>query len=221
MALFRVHFQWKEKEYELTARSLDLTHPYFVSIKNIVFPKGKKLIIDPSEDEVLDFVLFRVDAGPGPVAPTRRIEKSLRDMAFGLDGDLGVSEDDGAALSLLMQIPAAPERAEVVDARRRAAVFHDDQRVRRTLVAALTHLGWSCDHGSAMVADYALPEDAAVAFADGWATERLRPLDPRVTVVELVARGEAPENEGPSLSIPFELGELEALLERALEGIQE
>ncbi len=52
MALFRVHFQWKEKEYELTARSLDLTHPYFVSIKNIVFPKGKKLIIDPSEDDL-------------------------------------------------------------------------------------------------------------------------------------------------------------------------
>ncbi len=34
------------------ARSLDLTHPYFVSIKDLVFPKGKNLIIDPSEDDV-------------------------------------------------------------------------------------------------------------------------------------------------------------------------
>ena len=51
MALYRVHFKWKEKEYQLTARSLDLTHPYFVSIKDLVFPKGAKLIIDPSEDD--------------------------------------------------------------------------------------------------------------------------------------------------------------------------
>ena len=52
MSLFRVHFKWKDKEYELTAKSLDLTHPYFVSIKNIVFPKGTKIIIDPSEDDL-------------------------------------------------------------------------------------------------------------------------------------------------------------------------
>ena len=31
MNIFRVHFTWKEKEYELKARSLDMTHPYFVS----------------------------------------------------------------------------------------------------------------------------------------------------------------------------------------------
>jgi hypothetical protein len=47
-----VHFTWKEKEYQLTAKSLDLTHPYFVSIKDLLFPKGKKLIIDPSEDDM-------------------------------------------------------------------------------------------------------------------------------------------------------------------------
>ncbi len=33
MSLYRVHFKWKEKEVELVAKSLDLTHPYFVSIK--------------------------------------------------------------------------------------------------------------------------------------------------------------------------------------------
>jgi hypothetical protein len=47
-----VHFKWNEKEVKLTAKSLDLTHPYFVSIKEIVFPKGKKLIIDPQEEEI-------------------------------------------------------------------------------------------------------------------------------------------------------------------------
>jgi hypothetical protein len=52
LAKYRVHFTWKEKEYQLIARSLDLTHPYFVSIKDLVFPKGKNLIIDPSEDNV-------------------------------------------------------------------------------------------------------------------------------------------------------------------------
>ena len=52
MSLYRVHFKWREKEIELTARSLDLTHPYFVSIKNLVFPTEQKLIINPSEEEV-------------------------------------------------------------------------------------------------------------------------------------------------------------------------
>jgi hypothetical protein len=51
MSLYRVHFKWKEKEIELTARSLDLTHPYFVSIKNLVFLTEEKLVINPSEEE--------------------------------------------------------------------------------------------------------------------------------------------------------------------------
>ncbi len=50
--MYRVHFKWKEKEISLQARSLDLTHPYFVSIKELVFPAGRKIIINPSEDEV-------------------------------------------------------------------------------------------------------------------------------------------------------------------------
>jgi hypothetical protein len=52
LAQYRVHFTWREKEYQLIARSLDLTHPYFVSIKDLLFPKGKNLIIDLSEDDV-------------------------------------------------------------------------------------------------------------------------------------------------------------------------
>ncbi len=34
------------------ARSLDLTHPYFVSIKNLVFSTEQKLVINPLEDEI-------------------------------------------------------------------------------------------------------------------------------------------------------------------------
>jgi hypothetical protein len=34
------------------AKSLDLTHPYFVSIKNLVFPTEQKLVINPSEEEI-------------------------------------------------------------------------------------------------------------------------------------------------------------------------
>ncbi|MCK5737497.1 MAG: DUF1820 family protein [Spirochaetaceae bacterium] len=53
MSIYRVHFTWKEKQVLLKARSLDLTHPYFVSIKDLVFTKTSRLVIDPSEDEIL------------------------------------------------------------------------------------------------------------------------------------------------------------------------
>lgn len=36
----------------MRARELDMTHPYFVSIKGLIFTKGSNLIIDPSEDEL-------------------------------------------------------------------------------------------------------------------------------------------------------------------------
>lgn len=52
MALYRIHFMWKEKEVSLRARELDMTHPYFVSVGDFVFPKGGSLIIDPSEDSL-------------------------------------------------------------------------------------------------------------------------------------------------------------------------
>lgn len=55
MSLYKVHFKWKDKDVELTATSLDLTHPYFVSIKNIVFENKGTLIIDPAHDEVLKY----------------------------------------------------------------------------------------------------------------------------------------------------------------------
>lgn len=52
MSLYRVHLTWKGKEVMLRARELDMTHPYFVSIRDLVFDDGKSVIIDPSQDEV-------------------------------------------------------------------------------------------------------------------------------------------------------------------------
>ena len=53
VSLYKVHFKWKDKDVELSATSLDLTHPYFVSIKDIIFQKKDSLIIDPAHDDVL------------------------------------------------------------------------------------------------------------------------------------------------------------------------
>lgn len=53
MSIYRVHFTWKEKQVLLKARSLDLTHPYFVSIKDLIFTKTSRLVIDPTEDELV------------------------------------------------------------------------------------------------------------------------------------------------------------------------
>lgn len=52
VSIYRVHFKWKDKDVELEASSLDLTHPYFVSIKGLIFPAKESLIIDPNKDEV-------------------------------------------------------------------------------------------------------------------------------------------------------------------------
>ena len=52
MPLYKVYFTWNEKDVELTAKNLDMTHPYFVSIKDIVFKRKESLIIDPSQDEI-------------------------------------------------------------------------------------------------------------------------------------------------------------------------
>lgn len=52
MSIYRVHFTWKEKARVLNGKSLDMTHPYFVSIKGLIFPESSTLIIDPSDDEL-------------------------------------------------------------------------------------------------------------------------------------------------------------------------
>ena len=52
MSLYRVHFTWKNKDVTLRARSLEMTHPYLVSIKDLVFSDSPKLIIDPGAEDV-------------------------------------------------------------------------------------------------------------------------------------------------------------------------
>ncbi len=52
MPLYRLHFKWKEKDIVLKARSLDMTHPYFVSIKDLILPEINPLIINPAADEL-------------------------------------------------------------------------------------------------------------------------------------------------------------------------
>jgi len=52
MNVFRVHFTWKEKEYTLKAYSLDMTHPYFVSIKDLLLPEESSVLINPADDEI-------------------------------------------------------------------------------------------------------------------------------------------------------------------------
>ena len=55
MSVFRVHFSWKEKEYSLKAQSLDMTHPYFVAIKDLILPEKNSLLINPADDEIRKF----------------------------------------------------------------------------------------------------------------------------------------------------------------------
>ena len=52
MSVYRIHFTWKEKQVVLSAKSLDMTHPYFVSIKDIILPDKNNLIINPADDGI-------------------------------------------------------------------------------------------------------------------------------------------------------------------------
>ncbi len=52
MSIFRVHFTWKEKEYTLKAQNLDMTHPYFVCIKDLLLPRESSVLINPADDEI-------------------------------------------------------------------------------------------------------------------------------------------------------------------------
>ena len=98
MALYRVHFKWKEKEIQLTAKSLDLTHPYFVSIKELVYPTGKKLIINPSEDEIRK-AFGETDHVMIPFQSVILIEELKKEgtqskvMPFGIVGETGKAKE--------------------------------------------------------------------------------------------------------------------------------
>ena len=46
--MYKVHFSLKGEDYELVAASLDLTHPYFVSIKDMDLSYEEGLVLNPN-----------------------------------------------------------------------------------------------------------------------------------------------------------------------------
>ena len=113
MSQYRVHFKWKGKDVQLSARSLDLTHPYFVSVKDIVFPRDKGIIINPAEDDIRK-TFAEADHVMIPFQTVILIEelpegREVKVMPFALvgnspvragdsSGDAGDSSDDAGAL---------------------------------------------------------------------------------------------------------------------------
>ena len=47
MPNYKVHFTLKDTEYQLVAESLDLSHPYFVSIKDMDLSYEEGLVVNP------------------------------------------------------------------------------------------------------------------------------------------------------------------------------
>ena len=45
--MFKVHFRLDDVNYQLVAGSLDLSHPYFVSIKDMDLGYGEGLVVNP------------------------------------------------------------------------------------------------------------------------------------------------------------------------------
>jgi hypothetical protein len=50
--MYRIHFIWKDKPRTLCSRGLDMTHPYFVSLEELIFPEASTVIIGPNDDEM-------------------------------------------------------------------------------------------------------------------------------------------------------------------------
>lgn len=45
--MFKVYFKLKDTEFEIVAGDLDLSHPYFVSIKDFDLDYDKSLVVNP------------------------------------------------------------------------------------------------------------------------------------------------------------------------------
>ena len=45
--MYKVHFRLQDEDFELFANSLDLSHPYFVSIKDFDFSYQEGLVVNP------------------------------------------------------------------------------------------------------------------------------------------------------------------------------
>ena len=51
MSIYRIEFTYREKQYNLKASELDMTHPYFVSLRKLIMPE-EKVIINPEVEDV-------------------------------------------------------------------------------------------------------------------------------------------------------------------------
>ena len=47
MPLYKVHFTLEDQQYQLVAESLDLSHPYFVSIKDMDLSYEEGIVVNP------------------------------------------------------------------------------------------------------------------------------------------------------------------------------
>lgn len=45
--MYKAHFRLQDEDFELYAHSLDLSHPYFVSIKDFDFSYQEGLVVNP------------------------------------------------------------------------------------------------------------------------------------------------------------------------------
>ncbi|MFH1729547.1 MAG: DUF1820 family protein [Pseudomonadota bacterium] len=49
--MYRVSFKLETKNYEVMAKTLDMSHPYFVTIKDLHFEDQSAIVISPSGNE--------------------------------------------------------------------------------------------------------------------------------------------------------------------------
>ncbi|WP_455382121.1 DUF1820 family protein [Salinispira pacifica] len=103
VSVYKVHFKWKDKEVVLKAKSLDLTHPYFVSIRDIDLPSATKIIIDPTEDEIRK-TFGRADHLMIPFQTVSLIEELKEDQP-----------DRGGKIRPFTVVEGGPEKAEEDD----------------------------------------------------------------------------------------------------------
>jgi len=52
MSVYKIYFTWENKDMIIKAGSLDMTHPYFISLKDLIFSENRSAIIDPAKDDV-------------------------------------------------------------------------------------------------------------------------------------------------------------------------
>ena len=170
------------------------------------------------------FLVLRVRAsGTGVITSTYGGLSGCRLAVSKVDGFWWSSHTDGPGFLWRHTSRALQSRNRLIapPSGRRAAVYHSDRLTRRTVVAALSQLGLETIDLDSSDGE----NDLGSALVFG-AADDLESLSARTTgrVVELVTRGASPQWPGPTLQVPFEMGDLEAFVgrddgrRRALDG---